>query len=36
MTHPGSLPRGEEANLLESDWIRMLAYKTTLVSYKNL
>jgi predicted glycoside hydrolase/deacetylase ChbG (UPF0249 family) len=36
MTHPGSLPRGEEANLLESDWISRLAYKATLVSYKNL
>lgn len=36
MTHPGSSPRDEEANLLESDWTRRLAYKVTLVSYKNL
>ncbi len=36
MTHPGSLPRGEEADLLESDWTGRLACKPTLVSYKNL
>jgi predicted glycoside hydrolase/deacetylase ChbG (UPF0249 family) len=36
MTHPGSLPRGEEANLLESDWTEKLSYNTALVSYKNL
>jgi|ERR1022692_669353 predicted glycoside hydrolase/deacetylase ChbG (UPF0249 family) len=36
MTHPGSLPRDEEANLLESDWRGRLAYKATLVSYKSL
>jgi len=36
MTHPGSVPRDEEANLLESDWPGRLAYKATLVSYHNL
>lgn len=36
MTHPGSLPRNEEASLLESDWPRMLSYKATLVSYQSL
>jgi predicted glycoside hydrolase/deacetylase ChbG (UPF0249 family) len=36
MTHPGSLPRNEEAVLLESDWPGRLAYKATLVSYNNL
>ena len=36
MTHPGSLPRNEEASLLESDWPGRLSYKATLVSYNNL
>ena len=36
MTHPGSLPRGDEAALLESNWPSMLSYKTTLLSYNNL
>jgi chitin disaccharide deacetylase len=36
MTHPGSLPRNEEASLLESDWPGRLSYKATLVSYKSL
>jgi predicted glycoside hydrolase/deacetylase ChbG (UPF0249 family) len=36
MTHPGSLPRTEEANLLESDWPSRLSYRPTLVSYKSL
>lgn len=36
MTHPGSLPRTEEASLLESDWPSRLSYKATLVSYKSL
>jgi predicted glycoside hydrolase/deacetylase ChbG (UPF0249 family) len=36
MTHPGSLPRDEEATLLESDWTARLSYKVTLVSYKDL
>jgi hypothetical protein len=36
MTHPGAVPRDEEANLLESDWPGTLAYKATLVSYNNL
>jgi len=36
MTHPGSLPRAEEATLLESDWTRRLSYKATLISYKSL
>src|SRR5580658_248478 len=36
MTHPGAVPRDEEANLLESDWPRRLSYKATLVSYDNL
>ena len=36
MTHPGSLPRNEEASLLESDWPGRLAYKAALVSYKSL
>jgi chitin disaccharide deacetylase len=36
MTHPGSLPRGEEADLLEGDWPARLSYQVTLVSYKNL
>ncbi|MFZ0733117.1 MAG: ChbG/HpnK family deacetylase [Candidatus Sulfotelmatobacter sp.] len=36
MTHPGALPRGEETELLEGDWPRMLSYKINLVSYKDL
>jgi predicted glycoside hydrolase/deacetylase ChbG (UPF0249 family) len=36
MTHPGAVPRDEEANLLESDWPGMLSYEATLVSYNNL
>jgi len=36
MAHPGSLPRGEEAALLESDWPRRLSYDVALVSYKSL
>ncbi len=36
MTHPGSSPGGEEANLLEIDWTRRLSYPAALVSYKNL
>lgn len=36
MTHPGSLPRNEEASLLESDWPGRLSYEATLVSYKSL
>ena len=36
MTHPGSLPRDEEASLLESDWPSRLSYKATLVSYNSL
>jgi chitin disaccharide deacetylase len=36
MTHPGSMPGNEEANLLESDWPGRLAYAATLVSYNNL
>lgn len=36
MTHPGSVPRNEEANLLESDWPGRLAYAATLVNYNNL
>jgi predicted glycoside hydrolase/deacetylase ChbG (UPF0249 family) len=36
MTHPGALPRTEEASLLESDWPRRLSYKAALVSYKSL
>jgi len=36
MTHPGSLPRREESNLLESGWTGRLAYQPTLVSYRNL
>jgi predicted glycoside hydrolase/deacetylase ChbG (UPF0249 family) len=36
MTHPGSIPRDEEATLLESDWRGRLSYKATLVSYNNL
>jgi chitin disaccharide deacetylase len=35
MTHPGSLPRNEEAGLLEGDWRAKLSYQATLVSYKN-
>jgi chitin disaccharide deacetylase len=36
MTHPGAVPRNEEADLLESDWPGMLSYEATLVSYNNL
>jgi len=36
MTHPGSLPPGEEAALLASDWPRRLSYDVALVSYKSL
>jgi predicted glycoside hydrolase/deacetylase ChbG (UPF0249 family) len=36
MTHPGSLPRSEEASLLESDWPGRLSYPATLVSYNSL
>lgn len=36
MTHPGSMPPDEEANLLESDWPGRLAYAATLVSYNSL
>jgi chitin disaccharide deacetylase len=36
MTHPRSLPHDEEVNLLESDWLRSLAYQATLVSYNSL
>ena len=41
MTHPGAVPRDEEANLLEADllendWPGMLSYEATLVSYNNL
>lgn len=36
MTHPGSLPRNEEASLLESDWPGKLSYEAALVSYNNL
>ena len=36
MTHPGSLPRNEEASLMESDWPGKLSYKAALVSYNNL
>jgi len=36
MTHPGSLPRTEEASLLESYWPSRLSYKATLVSYNSL
>jgi len=36
MTHPGSLPRTEEASLLEGDWPGRLSYEATLVSYKSL
>ena len=36
MTHPGSLPRTEEANLLECDWTSRLSYGPTLMSYKSL
>jgi len=36
MTHPGSLPRTEEADLLESDWPGRLSYKATFVSYNSL
>jgi chitin disaccharide deacetylase len=36
MTHPGAIPRDEEANLLESDWLGRLSYSATLVSYNNL
>jgi len=36
MTHPGSSPRSEEADLLENEWPRKLAYDVSLVSYKSL
>lgn len=36
MTHPGSLPRNEETNLLEGNWPGKLSYQATLMSYKAL
>jgi len=36
MTHPGSLPRDEEAMLLESGWTGKLSYDIALISYKSL
>jgi chitin disaccharide deacetylase len=36
MTHPGSLPRNEETDLLAGDWPGRLSYRTTLVSYNAL
>jgi len=36
MTHPGSLPRNEEASLLECNWPGKLAYDVALISYKSL
>ena len=36
MTHPGSKPGTEEANLLESYWPDRLTYKPMLISYKGL
>ena len=36
MTHPGALPRTQEASLLESNWPSRLSYKATLISYDSL
>jgi predicted glycoside hydrolase/deacetylase ChbG (UPF0249 family) len=36
MTHPGSLPRNEETDLLAGNWPGRLSYEATLVSYKAL
>lgn len=36
MTHPGSLPRNEEADLLESGWMGKFSYGVMPVSYKDL
>ena len=36
MTHPGSLPRTQEAALLESDWPSRFSYEVTLISYNSL
>ena len=36
MTHPGSSPGGEEANLLKNGWTHQLSYRFSLISYHSV